>query len=171
MEILFPAAWLHDCVSVPKDSPLRAKASELAADRALDILRKHGYPDRHFPDIHHAIRAHSFSAGITPETIEAKVLQDADRLDALGAVGLSRCLMLGGHLGSTLYHPDDPFAEKRKLEDAKFCIDHFFAKLLGLKDTMQTQAGRALAEERTEFLSTFLKQLGSEIGAVPALVP
>ena len=162
MEVLLPAAWLHDCVHVAKNSPERS--TELAADHAVITLRQHGYPQEHFSAIHHAIEAHSFSANIPPHSIEAKVLQDADRIDALGAVGLSRCLMLGGHMGSDLYHSEDPFAKNRPLDDTDYCIDHFFAKLLGLKNTMQTKAGKALAEKRTKFLSDFLEQLRSEIG-------
>lgn len=164
MEVLLPAAWLHDCVHVAKNSPERSTASQLAADHAVITLRQHGYPQEHFSAIHHAIEAHSFSANIPPHSIEAKVLQDADRIDALGAVGLSRCLMLGGHMGSDLYHSEDPFAKNRPLDDTDYCIDHFFAKLLGLKNTMQTKAGKALAEKRTKFLSDFLEQLRSEIG-------
>ena len=164
MEVLLPAAWLHDCVHVAKNSQERSTASQLAADHAVNTLKQHGYPKEHFSAIHHAIEAHSFSANISPHSIEAKVLQDADRIDALGAVGLSRCLMLGGHMGSDLYHSEDPFAKNRPLDDTDYCIDHFFAKLLGLKNTMQTKAGKALAEKRTKFLSDFLKQLRSEIG-------
>ena len=164
LEILLPAAYLHDCINVAKDSPQRSQASVIAADRALEFLREQNYPSEHLNAIHHAIEAHSFSANITPRTIEAKVLQDADRIDALGAIGLSRCLMLGGHIGSQLFNPDDPFCEKRSPDDANFCVDHFFAKLLTLKDTMQTEAGKKLAEKRTEFLSTFLDHLKIEIG-------
>jgi uncharacterized protein len=167
LEVLLPAAWLHDCIHVPKNSPERSKASSLAADHALTILKSQSYPEEHFEAIHHAIEAHSFSAKITPRTLEAKVLQDADRIDALGAVGISRCLMLGGHMGSDLYHIDDPFVVNRSINDAKYCVDHFYAKLLGLKDTMHTRAGKALAGERTQFLIDFLNQLGSEIGRTP----
>lgn len=163
LNVLLPAAYLHDCVHVAKDSPQRSQASCLAADRAVEFLQQKDYPPEHLDAIHHAIEAHSFSANITPRTSEAKVLQDADRIDALGAVGLSRCLMLGGHFGSQLYSPDDPFCENRTPEDAKFCVDHFFAKLLGLKDTMQTEAGKQLALKRSQFLSDFLNQLKKEI--------
>lgn len=163
LDVLLPAAYLHDCLHVAKDSPLRAQASRLAADHAIAFLRKNNYPAQHLDPIHHAIEAHSFSANIKPLTIEAKILQDADRIDALGAIGLSRCLMLGGHMGSQLYHPSDPFCETRPFDDANFCVDHFFAKLLTLKDSMQTQAGRALAEERTQFLTAFIDQLKTEI--------
>jgi uncharacterized protein len=162
LDVLLPAAYLHDCVHVPKNSPQRSQASRLAADRAIDFLCEKNYPAEYLDAIHHAIEAHSFSAHITPRTIQAKVLQDADRIEALGAIGLSRCLMLGGHMGSQLYNPIDPFCENRTPDDASFCVDHFFAKLLGLKDTMQTEAGKALAAERSRFLQQFLDQLKQE---------
>jgi uncharacterized protein len=163
LDVLLPAAYLHDCVPIAKNSPERSRASTIAADEAITFLRKADYPGIHLEAIHHAICAHSFSAKIPPETPEARVLQDADRLDALGAVGLGRCLMLGGHFGSALYHPEDPFCETRTPEDAKYCLDHFYAKLLTLPDTMQTETGRHLAKERADFLSTYLDQLRSEI--------
>lgn len=163
LDVLLPAAYLHDCVHVPKNSPDRRRTSTLSADRAVAFLRSISYPEAHLPGIHHAISAHSFSARIPTETPEARVLQDADRLDALGAVGLARCLMLGGHLNSALYHPDDPFCETREPEDASYCVDHFYAKLLTLPDTMQTEAGRKLACERAAFLRAFLDQLAREI--------
>ncbi len=163
LEIVLPAAWLHDCVSVPKDSPLRAAASRLAAAQAVEWLREWGWPEVLLPDIAHAIEAHSFSAGIAPRTIEARVVQDADRLDALGAVGLARCLMLGGELGRPLYAAADPFCERRPPDDRAACVDHFYAKLLTLEDTMQTAGGRAEARRRTEFLRQFLAELRREL--------
>jgi uncharacterized protein len=74
MAVIVPAAWLHDCVHVPKDSPDRKRASVMAAEAAGAFLRESSYPERWIPAIEHAIAAHSFSAGITPETIEAKVI-------------------------------------------------------------------------------------------------
>jgi uncharacterized protein len=165
LEVVLPAAWLHDCVTVPKDSPQRAAASRLAAAQAGAWLREWDWPEALLPDIAHAIEAHSFSAGIAPRTIEAKVVQDADRLDALGAVGLARCLMLGGTLGRPLYAVEDPFCERRVPDDKAACVDHFYAKLLKLEGTMQTAAGKAEAERRTEFLRGFLEELKREISA------
>jgi uncharacterized protein len=163
LAIVIPAAWLHDCVSVPKDSPLRSQASGLAARAALDFLRTIGYPEQYLAAIHHAIEAHSFSANIAPRSREAQVVQDADRLDALGAIGVARCLMLGGAIGRRLYDPREPFPVARQPDDVLNTIDHFYLKLLRLADTMATPAGRAEAQRRTVFIRQFLEQLRSEI--------
>jgi uncharacterized protein len=163
IEVLLPASWLHDCVDVPKDSPQRSAASRLSADQAIMFLEEREYPSEHFDGIHHAIVAHSFSAKVVPETIEAKVLQDADRLDAVGALGLSRCLMLGGHMQKPLMAEKDPFCRDRSPDDSLFTIDHFYTKLLTLSGTMQTETGRKIAAERTEFLIKYLEQLESEV--------
>jgi len=162
-DIAIPAAWLHDCVHVPKDSPDRPRASRLAADRASDLLAGWGVDPGAIAEIAHAIQAHSFTAGIPPRTIEAKVVQDADRLDALGAVGLARCLALGGAMHRPLYDIDDPFCECRPPDDARSSVDHFHTKLLHLAGTMQTATARAEALRRTEYLQGFLDELRREI--------
>jgi uncharacterized protein len=164
-EIVLPAAWLHDCVHVAKDSPERRRASQLAAAHASRFLEAEGYPPDCLPDIRHAIEAHSYSAGIAPRTLEAQVVQDADRLDALGAVGIARCIAVGTALGRPLYQPDDPFCRSRAPDDGGASVDHFFSKLLKLAGTMQTPAGRREAERRTAFVRAFLAQLESEIPA------
>jgi uncharacterized protein len=84
LEVVIPAAWLHDLVNLSKDNPDRKKASQLAADEALVFLQSVDHSQKYFPEIHHAIWTHSFSANIKPETIEAQIVQDSDRLDALG---------------------------------------------------------------------------------------
>jgi len=171
MAVVLPAAWLHDCVTVPKDSPQRAQASRLAAEKAGHFLQTAGYPAQFIPLIAHAIAAHSFSANIPPETIEAKVVQDADRLDALGAVGMARTFMVGGALKRPLYHPADPFCQRRQPDDAVSTVDHFYTKLFTLPKTMQTEAGRAEAEARAAFMRAFLRQLGHEIGVADKVEP
>ena len=163
LDVVVPAAWLHDCVSVPKDSPQRAQASRLAAAQAVLWLRSWGCPEALLPEIAHAIEAHSFTAAIAPRTIEAKVVQDADRLEAIGAVGLARGLMLGGAMGRPLYAADDPFCANRKPDDRASAVDHFYTKLLQLEGTMQTAIGRREARARTEYLRGFLAQLRREI--------
>lgn len=164
IDIVLPGAWLHDCVPVPKDSPDRSRASRIAAARAVEFLAEAGYPQGCLPDIRHAIEAHSYSAGIAPRTMEAKIVQDADRLDALGAIGIARCIAVGATFGRPLYHADDPFCAAREPDDARASVDHFYTKLLKLADTMQTVAGRREALRRSEFMRGYLEQLRSEIG-------
>jgi uncharacterized protein len=164
LAVVLPAAWLHDCVVIAKNSPQRSSASRLAAERAGALLRAAGYPAQHIPAIEHAIEAHSFSARVMPQTLEAKVVQDADRLEALGAVGIARTLITGGANGTPFYDLAEPFPVTRVADDRTSIIDHFFTKLLKLAETMQTAAGRAAAQQRAQFLKDYLTQLGSEIG-------
>jgi uncharacterized protein len=167
MRIVVPAAWLHDCVIVPKNSPQRSQASRLAAAKAAEFLSSIRFSQELIPAIVHCIAAHSFSAGIPCESLEARVVQDADRLEALGAIGVARCLMTGGAMRQRLYHPQDPFPIDRTPEDSVQSIDHFFAKLLTLADTMQTATGETMARQRTGFMVDFLRQLAREIRIDP----
>ncbi len=163
--VVIPAAWLHDCVTLPKNSPQRRQASLLAAQSAGDYLRQVNYPAELIPAIEHAIAAHSFSAQIPAETLEAEVVQDADRLDAIGAIGIARAILVGSAMNAQLYHPFEPFPVERTPDDKKFIVDHFYLKLFKLVDMMQTGAGRSEAEKRTRFMQQFLVQLGSEINS------
>lgn len=165
LRVVIPAAWLHDVVTVPKDHADRARASRLAAEAASAWLTEEGYPEGLVPEVAHAVEAHSFSAGIEPRTAEAAVVQDADRLDALGAIGLARCYATAGTFGSALVHPDDPVPgddPTRPLDDRRYATDHVYVKLLRLPATMRTEAARAEAERRAAFLRTFLAQLAHE---------
>lgn len=161
--VLAAAVLLHDCVAVEKSSPLRPQASRLAAEKASAILAGLGWDASEIAAIAHAIATHSFSAALAPETIEAKILQDADRLDAIGVVGAARCFYTAGRMGSALYDPADPLAEHRALDDRAFAIDHFAAKLFKLSDNFQTEAGRLMARERHDRLKTVLAQFIHEI--------
>ncbi|MEZ8738702.1 HD domain-containing protein [Photobacterium swingsii] len=161
--IVIPAAWLHDCITVPKNHPDRSKSSVMAADHALTLLAEWQYPEQYYSAIHHAIATHSFSANIPPETLEAKIVQDADRLDALGAIGVSRCLQISGVLGSTLYSDDDPFCERRTPNDKAFTVDHFYTKLFRIAETLHTQAAKDEAQQRVAFMRDYLIQLQREI--------
>lgn len=163
LSVIVPAAWLHDCVHLPKDSPDAKSASTLAARRATEWLSAQGFPSDFIPCIGHAIEAHSFRARIEPQTIEACVVQDADRLDALGAIGIARCFTVGGALARTLYEATDPFCASRDADDGRYTLDHFYAKLLKLPSSFRTTAGRKEAERRVGFMRTYLTQLESEI--------
>lgn len=161
------AALLHDVVNVPKDSPARAKASALSAELATSELPRAGFSAEATARIAQAIEDHSFSRGATPRSALGRALQDADRLEALGALGVLRTASCGARLGARFFDPMDPWAQRRPLDDKRYTVDHFFAKLLGLEATMQTDEGRAEAHRRTRFLRAFLAQLASELDVPP----
>ena len=89
-----------------------------------------------------------------PESIEGKCVQDADRLDALGAIGIARTFAFGGSRGRRLHDPEG--------KDKNDSIQHFYDKLLRLKDTMHTATGRRLAEQRDQYMRDFLQQFYEE---------
>ena len=157
------AALLHDCVNVPKSDPQRSKASLMSADRAVEILSSMGFPAGTLPIVHHAIRAHSYSAKVQPQTIVAKIVQDADRIDALGAIGIARCFSTSGSMGRTLFHPEDPDGLARPLDDTTYGLDHFKTKLLSVHETMQTDMGKHLARERTRYMEIFFEKISVEV--------
>lgn len=163
LNVVLPAAWLHDCVSYPKDHALRAKSALHAANKAIDFLMRIDYPEQYLEAIHHAIQAHSVSGGGIANSLEAKIVQDADRLDALGAIGIARCIQVSSQLQRPLYTEEDAFAEYRVLDDQQFTLDHFYKKLLNLVDSMNTETGKSIAVQRTMFMRTYLEQLALEI--------
>ncbi|WP_151720351.1 HD domain-containing protein [Gemmobacter serpentinus] len=164
LEVLRVAAFLHDLVNLPKDAPNRAEASRLSAEAAVIWLRQAGFPEAKLPAVAHAIAAHSFSAAIPPETLEARILQDADRLEALGAIGLARLFVVAGQIGTALFDDHDPMALHRPLDDRRFALDHLEVKLFPVAQAMQTHAGRQMAEERAEWMGSFRSRLLREIG-------
>ncbi len=162
-ETVRAAAWLHDCVSLPKNHPDRSRSSILAGEKAAAFLNSIDFPKTKVKHVVHAIESHSFSAGIEPRTIEAKIVQDADRLDALGAIGVARCLMVGGKLDRPLYHSEDPFCVSREPDDSIYTIDHFYEKLFKLPELMNTERAKEMAVERIGFMKQFLNELKKEI--------
>ena len=163
LHIILAAVLLHDCVPVQKHTSMRKQASRLAAQKAAQCLKQLGWEESCIQSIIHAIEAHSFSAQIQPQTLEAQIVQDADRLDALGAVGIGRCFCTAGEMGSKLYDLSDPDASGRSLDDRRFALDHFELKLLKLSRNFQTHTGRMMAQHRHQYMKDFLHQFLAEI--------
>lgn len=163
LNVVLPAAWMHDIVNLPKNHPDRLKASMMAAEKAISILKETNYPQKYFNEIYHAIHAHSFSSGIVPETLEAKIVQDADRLDGLGAIGIARMMIVAGKLNRSIYSEDDPFCETRNPNDTQFSIDHFFIKLFKTAQTLQTESARMEGATRVNRMKEYLGWLALEI--------
>ena len=163
--VVMTACYFHDIVSLPKNHPERSQSSRLAARKTRDILQRDfpDFPPERYAAVEHAIEAHSFSAGIAPQSPEAKIVQDADRLEALGAIGLARVFAVSGALGVALFDARDPFADSRDVDDKAFALDHFQTKLLRLPETMQTDVGRELARHNADFLIQFMAKLSAEL--------
>jgi len=160
--VVLAASYLHDLVNLPKNDPARNQASRRSAELARESLAPLGFPPEKLDAVAHAIEAHSFSAAIPATTIEAKIVQDADRLDGLGLVGLARMFYIAGRMESGLAHPTDPLGDDRAHDDRRYALDHIVVKLDKLPDMMQTEAARAVGRERLEQLMTFRAQFAAE---------
>jgi uncharacterized protein len=158
------AALLHDVVNLPKNHPDRARASVLSAGVAGKLIGAELGPAA-TAEVVGAIEDHSYSAGRRPRSALGEALQDADRLEALGALGIARTFSTGVRLHASYFDPNDPWSERRELDDLRYSVDHFFKKLLKLPSTFCTERGRAEAIERTRILEAFLLALGDEIGS------
>jgi uncharacterized protein len=163
LEVLAAAVLLHDCVQVAKDSPLRSRASLLAANESRVRLAALGWAPLRIDTVACAIQSHSFSAGVAPTSIEGCILQDADRLDAIGFGGIARCFYTAGRLGSRLYDLADPAGNGRALDDGRNALDHFPKKLLTLEGSFKTRTGQELAKERHRRVLEFYRGMLAEV--------
>jgi len=163
------AALLHDLGRAPNEQTKNDQHihhADLSVRMAAELLERHQVPAAKREAIVHAIIAHSFSKGIEPRTLEARVVRDADRLDGLGAIGILRWAITGTLRrtpATRSYHPEDPFAAWHPPDDSRYMLDHFYSKLLKLVDTMSTETGRALARERTNFMRVYLDEFRHEL--------
>lgn len=162
-KVLITAAYLHDIINIPKNSIHRDKASSLAADKARVLLDGHDFSEAEISHIAQVILEHSYSANLKPSSIESAILQDADKLDAMGAIGVMRWASCGTKMKSKYYHPDDPWGENRSLDDKSYSLDHFEEKLLKLNGRLNTQGAKEEGKRRLAFFHAFLDQLRSEI--------
>jgi uncharacterized protein len=164
MEVLLPAVLLHDIVVYPKGSAKSSRSSDESADLAKNILENYGYSQDRISKICYCIRTHSYSKKVVPASLEGRILQDADRLDALGAIGIARTFSVAGSENRTFYNADDPFCRSnRRLDDKQWTLDHFHTKLLKLEEVMHTETAKKIARERTRFMILFIRQLQKEI--------
>lgn len=162
-KLVLSAALLHDIVSYPKSDSRSKQSSIESAQKSKKILKKLSFSEDEIRIISDAIRDHSFSQNKTPRTLEGKILQDADRLDAIGAIGIARVFATGGSLKRPFYNIDDPFCKNRNPDDKAWTVDHFFQKLLKLESLMNTKSGKLEAKKRTKILKEYLKFLKQEI--------
>ncbi|EPZ49596.1 HD domain protein [Bacteriovorax sp. BAL6_X] len=163
LRVLIASAYLHDIINIPKNSEHRSKASTLAAQKAKSLLVESDYADNEIEHIAQIILEHSYSANLKASSIESEILQDADKLDAMGAIGVMRWASCGTKMKSKYYHLEDPWAKDRSLDDKSYSLDHFERKLLKLNDRLNTEAGKEEGRRRLDFFHSFLTQLKTEI--------
>lgn len=162
------AALVHDLVLIPKESAGRALAADLSADRAAPLLVQAGYSPSEWQEIAAAVRTSSWSRGLPPANPIGLALREADRLDALGALGIARnfatCQAMASRGQRVRFcHPADPLgASARALDDTRQALDHFQIKLLRLAGTLTLPTACAEAARRHQFLLAFLQEFARE---------
>lgn len=164
LRLVVAAALFHDLVNLPKNDPERHLASTRSAEAASVLLADRGFTHAEITLVADAIRDHSYSRGATPTTLLGRALQDADRLEALGVLGVFRTISTGTRMGARYFHTRDPWARDRALDDHAYSIDHFATKLLSLAPTLCTAGGRAEATRRAARMQRLLEDLGEELG-------
>jgi uncharacterized protein len=157
------AALLHELFTLPKDHPDSARAGDVCAEHARALLSREGAPAALVEPVFLAIRDHAFSKGVVPGALASRLLQDADRLDALGAIGLARMWATSADMKRPFHSPEDPFCASRTPDDKAWGLDHVFKKLLVVPERLHTETARKLAAPRVAFLRAYLAQLHAEI--------
>ena len=163
-DVAVAAALLHDLIWVPKNHQDSKRTAEMSAELAPTLCSGLPVLSEKATCIIECIRTHSFSGGGIAASLEARIVQDADRLEAIGAIGLARVFATGASFGASLWHSGDPWAERRVLDDKAFSLDHFERKLLKLAAGMNTKAAKALAISRQQMLLGYLAALREELG-------
>ncbi len=164
VSIATTAALLHELVTLPKGHPDSPRSGALCAREARSVLAGTGRTTDWIEAVAYAIEVHPYSLGIVPDTLEARVLQDADRLDALGAIGIARCFATTSEMKRPFFSPQDPFCETREPDDKQWGLDHFYKKLLRIPGTLHTVTALSMAGPRVKFVERFLDQLRRELG-------
>jgi len=168
LEVLRVAALLHD-IAREEDATNKGEGdtchAKKGAEMARELMKPHGYENEFIEKVVHCIRTHRFRDDAKPETIEAKILYDADKLDALGAVGVARAYTFCGEHNQRLYSDFNAEHEVQKIADhSKHTpVVEFQMKLSKLKDRMLTVEGKRLAEQRHNFMVSFYKELQEEV--------
>jgi len=163
-DIIVPSALFHDVISYPKNHHKRLHSSKESAEFAKRILKNiESFPKNKIGQVYESINLCSFTKGLKPDFLEGKILQDADSLEATGAVSIMRTFSSAGMMNKTFYDVSDPFCKKRKPDDSKYALDLFFTRLLVVQSRLYTKTAKNIAKKRANFLKAFLKELKVEL--------
>ncbi|MGO9146029.1 MAG: HD domain-containing protein [Desulfomonilia bacterium] len=163
LDVLAISAFLHDIGRTHQDN---AKGSichaEKGADMAREMLEKYPIPREKKENIIHCILTHRYRNSHVPETIEAKVLFDADKLDAIGAVGIARAYLFAGEVGAVLHNPHAIPEQTKPYSKDDTGYREYRVKLNRIKDKMLTSEGKRMAQERHAFMEDFFERFLKE---------
>ncbi len=162
LEILTPAALFHDVIQYPRNDPRSPLHAQESADETVRILNSIlDYPKEKIDAVHYAIQMHNKKEA--PDTLEARIIQDADNLEITGAIIVMRMCASAGIMGRARYHLDDPWAENRECDGLKWTLDYYTSRLVNVENEMHTASGRRIAQRRTVFLKKFMEELKMEL--------
>lgn len=164
MEILKLAAILHDIGRLEQDK-LNGQIchAERGAVLAREILEKYNLEKEKIDKIVHCIETHRFRGSKNPQSKEAKILSDADKLDAIGATGIGRAFLFAGEIGAKLHNKDINMESTEPYTKEDTAYREFVVKLSKIKDRMLTQEGKRIAQERHNFMADFFNRLNKEV--------
>lgn len=172
MEVLIPAALLHDIsrADEDRDETRRTDHAMLGSIVAESILKNINYPEIKIDRIKHCIETHRFRSTTSPETIEAKILFDADKIDSLGAVGIARSYVFAGQFGQdisdlSLDGNENKMAQNNPVNDVKkhTALKEYHYKFKNIPDKLYTENGKEIAKKRLKFMDCYFEQLESEL--------
>ena len=163
LDVVGAAAFLHD-IARPEQDASKGKICHATKGAALasELLRKVPFPDGQQSNIIHCIRSHRFRENSKPETLEARVLYDADKLDSIGAIGIGRAFLFAGEVGARLHVPDVRAEETESYSEQDTGYREFRLKLSKIKDRMLTAEGRRMAGQRHAFMKAFFDRFLQE---------
>jgi uncharacterized protein len=164
LDIIIPAALFHDIIVYPKNHPKRYDSQKDSAFLTEKVLKQiNEFPKNKIEKIKNCILECSFSKNIMPKFLESKILQDADGLEATGAISIMRTYSSSGQMKRLFYDTKDPFCQHRKPTPSNFALDLFYARLLQIEKRMHTKTAKKIAKRRTAFLQNFLTELKLEL--------
>ena len=161
LDIVIASALLHD-IGFSREMDSGVDHADESARMAEDFLEKIGFEISKVDKVVYAIKFHRYGKKVKPNILEVKVLQDADRLDALGAIGIARAFAYGGARGAPMYNPMEDVEEYNPL-NIKSTITHFQEKLLKIKEKLNTDTAREIGMKRHEFMEKFLEEFYAEM--------
>lgn len=169
LDVIKVSALLHDIAREEQDKARGEFCHAVeGAKMAEELLKKYDLSQDFIKKVSHVIAAHRFRKDITPETLEAEILRDADKLDSIGAVGIGRAFMFAGEIGSRLHNPE---IKGKAIKDVSYTVDdtayqEYLYKLVKIKDLMHTLEGKRIAEDRHNFMKVFFDTLNREVEGV-----